>query len=563
MKKSYILIVLALVAMVATGCKKEDVVRSFSSFRINESGFNDPDTKMHFTLASNGATGGLSKLCYDNGDKVLVNGHSFTLSNSGSVWMANADDGNPVEAPRFYTIFKNPGMGISGSGPTYDFDYSTNFTGQVANANATGVILAGSTADSLLTLNPGCCILRFPAGQAMDYVYVGFSANKVPKSGRVTVSDAGVPTLQGYNYLSGVDGESSGQYLQMHHDGDVDAYYVAVPITGNAVTTQLFFKWQYSASSTVYKYKTSGSVTLYKGKVYTVGKTRVSPFDINGMGKGYFVVGYDDDYETDTYVHFSAGNLQCMPAGPTWRFAENQYDISQYNSQIANSLTYYVDMLGWGTSGYNPGVSGVTLYNPWSKGNTTTRYIRSSSIAGTNSDWGQYIGSSISYRGNQTSISWRSLTKEEWDYLINSRPNASSKWGLVNIGGLYNGLILIPDGLYENSTPAAFEMPDGVSFTPGAANGYNTNSYTMDEWSKLESAGVIFLPAGGNREVSAINNITYGFYWTATANGENDDSNTNPNAYAFKFYQQLGNWRARTVATPRHYGCNIRLVHQR
>ncbi len=563
MKKSYLIIALAMLAMVATGCNREEVVRSFHSFRITESGFDDPDAKMHFTLASSGASGGHSKLCYDNGDKVLVNGHSFTLDNTGTYWRALADDGNDVEAANFYMVYNNTGMGISGSGPNYSFNYSSNFTGQVANANVTGVILAGSTDDSLLTLNPGCCILRFPADEPMDYVYVGFSANTIPKSGGIAIDNDGAVTITGSNYLAGVSSENAGEYLQMHTDGGVDAYYVAVPIKSAGVSTQLFFKWKYSASSDVYKFKTSGNVTLQKGYVYTVGKTRVSPFDVDGMGKGYFVVGYDEDYEADTYVHFSAGNLQCMPAGPSWRFADNQYDVSQYNSQIANSLTYYVDMLGWGTSGYDPGVDGVTLFNPWSKGNTTNRYIRNSSIAGTNSDWGRYIGSSIYYRGNQTSISWRSLTKTEWDYLINNRTNAASKWGLATINSLYKGLVLIPDGIYENSTPSAFVMPDGVSWTSGAASGYNTNTFTTEEWASMESAGAIFLPAGGAREVSSVININYGFYWTATADGENNDGNDNPNAYAFKFFDQIGIWKAKTVSTPRHYGCNIRLVHQR
>ena len=128
---------------------------------------------------------------------------------------------------------------------------------------------------------------------------------------------------------------------------------------------------------------------------------------------------------------------------------------------------------------------------------------------------------------------------------------------------MYKGLVLIPDGIYENSTPSAFVMPDGVSWTSGAASGYNTNTFTTEEWASMESAGAIFLPAGGAREVSSVNNINYGFYWTATADGENNDDNDNPNAYAFKFFDQIGIWKAKTVVTPRHYGCNIRLVHQR
>ena len=549
MKKSYILIVLALVAMVATGCKKEDVVRSFSSFRINESGFNDPDTKMHFTLASDGATGGLSKLCYDNGDKVLVNGHSFTLSNTGSVWMANADDGNPVEAPRFYTIFKNPGMGITGSGPTYDFDYSTNFTGQVANANATGVILAGSTADSLLTLNPGCCILRFPADEAMDYVYVGFSAGTVPKTGRVTIADDGTPTITATGHLGGVTSENSGEYLQMHSDGGVNTYYVAVPIKGVGVSTQLFFKWKYSASSEVYKFKTSGNVTLQKGKVYTVGKTRVSPFQTDGSSNSYFIVS------PTRAVRFSAGNLQYSPDNEKWQFAPNQYEAIGYdNNQIGMFYMGWIDLFGFGCSG--------STYSPVETGTTIAGfYDNTGSIAATNNDWGVYLQNNIYYGSNRTTATtWRTLTQAEWNYLMaeDGNSNRTDKWGFATINGMYKGVVLIPNGIKpDGGASSAWTSP--CSFTAGGASGFSTNTYSMDEWSQMEAAGAIFLPVTGYREGTTVNNFNLeGYYWSTTGEAASDD------AYPMNFVMDGPDAYAdATVPTPRYTGCAVRLVRNR
>ena len=557
MKKSYLIIALAMLAMVATGCNREEVVRSFHSFRITESGFDDPDAKMHFTLASSGASGGHSKLCYDNGDKVLVNGHSFTLDNTGTYWRALADDGNDVEATNFYMVYNNPGMGISGSGPNYSFNYSSNFTGQVANDNVTGVILAGSTDDSLLTLNPGCCILRFPADEPMDYVYVGFSANTIPKSGGIAIDNDGAVTITGSNYLAGVSGENAGEYLQMHTDGGVDAYYVAVPIKNSGVSTQLFFKWKYSASSDVYKFKTSGRVTLYKGYVYTVGKTRVSPFQVDGSSKGYFTVGSG----RNNAVRFSSGNLQCKPASSyRWRFAPNQYDyVGQDNSQIQyyDNCAQYLDLFAWAGTGWT--VAGTVFYpDAWAA--DESYYDAADNIAGTGGDWGHYLSGSIYYGDNLSTATWRTLTRAEWNYLLSSRLNATQKWGHATIGGLYNGLILIPDGIKGDDDDESIEWSCPITFTPGSGNGYNTNTYTMDEWTQMESAGAIFLPACGKRDGNTPTNYIgtpnpEGHYWSTTG------YSGGINAYMMSFLIQDGSWYVDADADDlRRVGRAVRLV---
>ena len=557
MKKSYILILVALVCMVATGCTKDAL--SLHSFRISESGFNDPDAKLHFTLGSSTAP---SKLAYDNGDAVLINGHQFTLRKSGSDWYADASDGSDVEANRFYCIYVNPNMNISGS-QTYSF--STSFNDDTRPAASTsyathnGVILAGSTTDSLLTLNPACAIIRFPADEEMDYVYVGFDANKVAKAGSISISESGVPTIAASGYMGGVTNDNNGEYLQMHVDAGAgySSYYVAVPITGSGVSTKLYFKWKYASSSDEYKFKTSGAVALQKGKVYTVAKTRVSPFQTDGSSKGYFTVGSG----RNNAVRFSAGNLQCSPASSyRWRFATNQYDyIGQDNSDIQyyDGCVTYLDLFAWAATGWT--VSGTTYYpDAWDM--SEDYYNISDDIAGTDGDWGHFKSGSIYYGERISSATWRTLTRAEWNYLLSSRPNANQKWGLATLGGNYKGLILIPDGILEDGSGSPTLWSSPVSFTAGSGSGYNTNTYSMDQWAQMEAAGAIFLPACGKRSGYTPTNYIgtanpEGHYWSTTG------VSGGTNAYMMSFSIDDGDWYVDADADDlRQVGRAVRLV---
>ena len=52
-------------------------------------------------------------------------------------------------------------------------------------------------------------------------------------------------------------------------------------------------------------------------------------------------------------VFFSKGNLQYQPINGIWRFAENQYDvIGLDNEKISPKYTGWIDLFGWGTSGW-------------------------------------------------------------------------------------------------------------------------------------------------------------------------------------------------------------------
>ncbi len=187
-------------------------------------------------------------------------------------------------------------------------------------------------------------------------------------------------------------------------------------------------------------------------------------------------------------VRFSKGNLQYQASTDTWRFASNQYDYVGYtNSNISASYSGWIDLFGWGT------------------GNNPTLASNNNADYSTFVDWGS---NAISNGGNQPNT-WRTLSRDEWTYLINGRPSAVQKRGQGYIANTY-GLILIPD--YN------WVVPNGLTFSTSSQN-----NYTTSQWTEMENAGAIFLPSAGSRYgnwVEACN--TYGDYWSSTSGG--DDS---------------------------------------
>ena len=206
-------------------------------------------------------------------------------------------------------------------------------------------------------------------------------------------------------------------------------------------------------------------------------------------------------------VIFSNGNLQYQGSTAKWRFAENQYTMvgrNAGNTSPSATQTGWIDLYGWGTSGYN------SKY-PYMTSMSDSQYDNGlDDIAGTQYDWG--VRNAISNGGNQANM-WRTLTYAEWDYLINTRANASNKRALAKVNGV-NGCVLLPDD---------WTLPSGCSFTAGVSNGFSTNTYTMAKWTLMENAGAVFLPAAGCRLGTSTNTVgQYGFYWST--NGDNDSA---------------------------------------
>ena len=211
----------------------------------------------------------------------------------------------------------------------------------------------------------------------------------------------------------------------------------------------------------------------------------------------------------DKQIYFSQGNLQYQASTGTWRFAENQWDyvgdatygtvyeneIKCDNGNISETYEGWTDLFSWGASGYEE------IY-PYK---VAQYYKGENDIAGTNYDWGVY--NAISNGGNQAGL-WRTLTKDEWVYLINTRTDAASKKGFATVNNV-TGLVLLPDD---------WTLPADVTFTSGASGDYAQNTYSSDDWSKMEVNGAVFLPAAGCSDHARVGGLrTQGYYCSSSA----------------------------------------------
>ncbi|MBO7438754.1 MAG: hypothetical protein J6U21_03640 [Bacteroidales bacterium] len=258
----------------------------------------------------------------------------------------------------------------------------------------------------------------------------------------------------------------------------------------------------------------SGKKTFTKdgGKVVkNINRTAKQPdaFTINSSG---------------TQVYFSQGNLQYnADASPKWRFAENQYDICHTinsNDNVGDNYTNWkedgqykwTDLFGWGmwldpTSFQGDNTNYASNINPSKTSNSTGQdYVSYTPEGG---DTKTVYQSDLNELGTTyMGAGWRTLTTDEWSYLFNSRDKASDLYGWGSVNSV-NGLILLPDG---------WTLPEGLSFTKGMSA--TTNSYTIEQWSAMQSAGAVFLPAAGYRSGSSVGAAgSFGRYWSSSASG--------------------------------------------
>lgn len=228
---------------------------------------------------------------------------------------------------------------------------------------------------------------------------------------------------------------------------------------------------------------------------------------------GEFLIGVNKK------IRFSKGNLQfnaskgthktaddkLLPG--TWRFAEHQWDvIGNGNKEISPGYAGFVDLFGWGTSGWK---SGARCYQPYSTSSSYNEYIPGNASENNligkykNADWGVY--NPISNGGNQPG-QWRTLTKYEWNYLFQH-----NKWSLGTIEGK-SCFLLIPDKVSDFKI-----LRGGEEGWIGNLTDYSGNTFTAEQFKKYEDQGVVALPCGGYRSGTSLGNVgSRGYYWSSS-----------------------------------------------
>ena len=172
-----------------------------------------------------------------------------------------------------------------------------------------------------------------------------------------------------------------------------------------------------------------------------------------------------------------------------------------------------MDLFAWGTSGRD---HGAICYQPWCSRNvlggetwlynaygvdTLNLYDRDGQA-----DWGY---NAISNGGNEENV-WRTLTIEEWDYILEKRPTATGiRYAKVAVDGV-RGLLLLPDDWDSTYCSLRKYNDDDVDYTP--------NNLTEPFWTeKAEVQGAVFLPAAGIRDFGYVGLVgKYGLYWSSS-----------------------------------------------
>ena len=209
-------------------------------------------------------------------------------------------------------------------------------------------------------------------------------------------------------------------------------------------------------------------------------------------------------------VYFSKGNLQYQASTNIWRFAEKQWDfVGDDNSNISSDYNGWIDLYGWGTSGYN---HGAVCYQPYSiipdnecyyaYGSVTSDLNDQTGMA----DWGY---NAISNGGNIIN-KWRTLTNAEWFYVFNTRNTLSGmRYARATVNNV-KGIILLPDTWSYSCY--------NLNSTNTWNSSFNSNIISQTDWtSKLEAKGAVFMPAAGYRYGNSIRDIGSDcVYWSAT-----------------------------------------------
>ncbi len=259
-------------------------------------------------------------------------------------------------------------------------------------------------------------------------------------------------------------------------------------------------------------------------------------------------------------VYFSRANLKCDAANTSdlvWGFHENQTDECPSNGDNTTGNT---------TSGVN--LDGGTVMDRFTWGlNDLTKVTETDWVDGSRNlsradgnDWG------CALIGTGYGDNWRTLTADEWEYLLKSRTGKRFlKVTWKQMGGFSNY------GEYDLVTVnGIFIAPD--DYNGGSASSLTWNNETTATFIKIAvvnallADGCVFLPANGYRYNNYYYEYNYhyengdwmtGNYWSTTGGTQQPGSTQVPQATAFRFEK----WSIPYKSYPqRDRGMCVRLV---
>lgn len=409
-----------------------------------------------------------------------------------------------------------------------------------------------------ITLNPGWNWISYPNGEVMD-IDTAFG-DFVPTEGDVVQSQNSNASFRGGQWIGQLHQFTPGLgYKYYSMQSEVVSFVFATPLVPEgalAVTTnELTDITETTATCGGSAVSNDGTTVLMKGVCWATHPypTTNDSYTENGSGSGVFTteitelapntvyyvrayaasvkgVDYGEEVsfategvptgaingkftinEDGDQVYFSQGNLQYIGSAstPYWKFADNQWDyFGTTTGQNSNDQNVDRDLFGWGTSGWNPGNN---YYHPWDTYNAFGSSYGPSgahNLTGdyANADWGVY--NAISNGGDEPE-QWRTLTKDEWGYVFDTRSTSTSiRYAKASLNDV-NGVILLPD----DWSISYYDLND----TNTKEASYSCNTIADSEWDVLEQHGAVFLPATGYRFGTSVKKAgVNGYYWSTS-----------------------------------------------
>lgn len=215
-------------------------------------------------------------------------------------------------------------------------------------------------------------------------------------------------------------------------------------------------------------------------------------------------------------VKFSSGNLQYDVTANVWQFADHQWDVlGSKNNALDDEEENFkgvIDLFSFGSA------DNATL-NDGEKHEFT--------------EWGKNPIVNAANEPNE----WRTLTAKEVEYLIRERPNALSLFFLATVGEV-KGMVILPDNFENKDSVKLYVMKesdyDNRFSAVDFANGDSlllANKYSIEEFTKLEQGGAVFLPFGGQKFLKVEDNKE-GDYWCIADKDINDGSTLSVTIYS-------------------------------
>ncbi len=322
------------------------------------------------------------------------------------------------------------------------------------------------------------------------------------KDGEKTMS--GTFTIDGNGQATITATDKAGVTLDLGPEGKAlgkgaNYFYIAIP-AGNYKDLTLTFtgtdkgKFVMTGGKLDIQHNTVGRLTLTGSKYHfhtLPGVFAVSPGEDGTKGT-------DDDVK----VQFAPGNLRYSIATQIWSFFDNQYDCGPATYDEGHDKE--ISLFTWGYGAWS------TIPDTQEKLTYATEPGKSSKDFSSYDDWGGRL---------QDERTWRTLTLDEWNYVIGGRPDYKKKFAHATVCGV-KGLIILPDYFEDPMTNVGQKpfVPNDEE-TKGKGEVFNNNIYALgSDWTAMEIAGAVFLPLNGLRNGTSINYYSEsGNYWTSTA----------------------------------------------